>query len=75
MDQEIRVGPDTFLAGYWIPDIRLIIYARYPALTGYYGRKQTFCHNPVLCSWSTNTPLYLIFCKLGYDLFSSEATL
>ena len=53
----IRVGPDTFLAGYRIPDIRLIIYSGYPALTGYpadyrisgritgyCGKKQTFYH-------------------------------
>ena len=26
-----RVGPDTFQAGYWIPDIRLIAYAGYPS--------------------------------------------
>ena len=50
-----RVGPDTFLDGYRIPDIWLIISAGYPVLTGYpanyrisgritgyFDRKQTF---------------------------------
>ena len=46
--------PDKKLGFSWIPETRLNIYAGYPALTGYpadhrisgyLGRKHTFCHN------------------------------
>ncbi len=55
----IRVGPDTFLASYQIPDIRLIYYA------GYYSIKQKYSKkiDANLCNalGAQLTPLILLY--------------
>ena len=44
----VRVGPDTFLAGYRIPDIRLISNAGYPVTGRISGQRRISGKYPVI---------------------------
>ena len=50
-----RVGPDTFLAGYRIPDNRLISNAGYPVLAGYLANVQYLTNYRISCRISGPT--------------------